>query len=173
MKVVCSYCRRSMGEKPPFDREEISHGMCKPCLEYYRAQWIGMKLDEYLDRFNAPVFAVDPDGRIIGANRLAAARIDKTRSEVFARLGGEVMECAYARLPEGCGATEHCATCTVRRSVQRTFETGRDIDGRRAYVTQRDGRLDLLVSTHLEDGFVRLVIESMSKAESDVDGERV
>lgn len=168
MKVVCSYCRQLLGERSPLDRDEISHGMCEPCLEYFRAQWKGMNLDDYLDRFDRPVLAVDPEGRIIGANRLAAIGIGKARSETFARLGGEVMECAFARLPEGCGRTEHCAACTVRMTVQGTFETGRDIVGRRAYVEQCDGRLDLLVSTHLEEGFVRLSIEAMSKADASV-----
>lgn len=169
MKIVCSYCGQTLGEQPPLDSDEISHGICNTCLAYFKAQWEGMNLDEYLDRFDAPVFAVDPTGRIIGANQLAAAGIGKERSEIFARLGGEVMECAFARLPEGCGKTEHCAACTVRMTVQETFETGRDIVNRRSYVNQDNGRLDLLISTHLEDGYVRLVIESMSIPESQID----
>jgi hypothetical protein len=33
-KVICSYCKKDMGEKEGFDREgAISHGICPECLE--------------------------------------------------------------------------------------------------------------------------------------------
>ena len=35
-----------------------------------------------------------------------------------------MFECAYARLPEGCGGTVHCSGCAIRRSVYETYETG-------------------------------------------------
>ncbi len=33
MKIRCSWCGKDMGEKEPLDSEEVSHGICEPCLE--------------------------------------------------------------------------------------------------------------------------------------------
>ena len=38
-------------------------------------------------------------------------------------LGGVALECAYARLPEGCGKTVHCVTCTIRNTVTSTIQS--------------------------------------------------
>ena len=32
MKRVCSFCRKSMGEKAPFKDKSVTHGICKECL---------------------------------------------------------------------------------------------------------------------------------------------
>lgn len=31
MKVECAWCGKSMGEKPPLENKEVSHGICKTC----------------------------------------------------------------------------------------------------------------------------------------------
>ena len=33
MKVICSWCKKDMGEKEPIGNNEISHGMCRDCRE--------------------------------------------------------------------------------------------------------------------------------------------
>ena len=44
VKVICSWCQRSLGEKPPVDDSSISHGMCLTCLlqmqEEVNAHWV-------------------------------------------------------------------------------------------------------------------------------------
>ena len=51
--------------------------------------------------------------------------IDKNLPDISDKKVGTVFECAYARFPEGCGRTTHCSGCTIRRSVNDTYETGR------------------------------------------------
>lgn len=33
MKIVCAWCKKDMGEKPPLDNTDIIHGMCKACCQ--------------------------------------------------------------------------------------------------------------------------------------------
>ncbi len=79
-------------------------------------------------------------------------------------LGGEFLECVHARMPERCGHTVHCGACTVRNAVEHTLATGEALEQRPAWIQQDARRLDLLISTSLEDGWVRLVIEEKQPA---------
>jgi hypothetical protein len=161
MLVICSYCRKQLGEKGDPADTSISHSMCQECHDYFEVQWFGMKLEDYLDRFEKPVVAVDPSSRIIAANALMKAALGKEHSQITGFLGGEVMECVYARLVEGCGKTSHCFACTVRRTVMATMETGKPNLRVPAFVMQDKHKLNLIISTYMDDGFVRLQIEHM------------
>ena len=33
MTVICSWCKKDLGEKEPMDDRRISHGMCPDCFE--------------------------------------------------------------------------------------------------------------------------------------------
>jgi len=57
-------------------------------------------------------------------NKKACEVLGKEPLEIMQHLGGNVFECAYARLPEGCGRTVHCSGCAIRRTVTKTYETG-------------------------------------------------
>ncbi|RJO65776.1 MAG: hypothetical protein C4523_15395 [Myxococcales bacterium] len=166
MRLVCSYCRKSLGEKEPKSNDKITHGMCVDCFAYYDRQWSGQKLSEYLDTFDVPVVAVNPDGRLIAANRRMAKLLGKTPREMFGLLGGEAMECQYARLPGGCGRTSHCYACTVRQTVMATMQSGEPGVRVPAYLNQEDQRLRLLISTYREGDCVRLVVEEISVADA-------
>ncbi len=48
-------------------------------------------------------------------------------AEIRDQLCGDVIECAHADLPGGCGKTEFCAACAIRNSVTQTLATGRDL----------------------------------------------
>lgn len=147
MRVICSYCRASLGEKPPLDRDEVSHGMCRECASYFERQWNGLSLGEYLDRFEFPVLVVNEELRVVAANGAMAAMIGREQREVFGLLGGEAAECVHARLPEGCGSTIHCSTCTLRMCVTWTAETGRSIHRVESYLERDRGRENFFVST--------------------------
>jgi ferredoxin len=83
-------------------------------------------------------------------------------------LGGEVMECVYARSPEGCGNEVHCETCTVRITVMETHATGRAKKGVHAKLARVDGEVDLVISTEKRGDVVLVLIESISPSgESD------
>jgi PAS domain-containing protein len=124
MRVICSYCRAELAPKEPLEDDAITHTMCPDCLDHFGRQAEGWSLGELLDQFDVPVLAVDCDGRAIAANQATAEMVGKSRRELFGMLGGDLMECAYARLPGGCGKTIHCKACAIRNTVQKTIETG-------------------------------------------------
>ncbi|HEY5975965.1 MAG TPA: PAS domain-containing protein [Geobacteraceae bacterium] len=83
-------------------------------------------LREFLDSISVPIVLVDADGVIRTANRHALAMFQKDAAEIEGGLGGDVFECIYAKLPEGCGHTVHCAGCAIRQSVMLTHLTGQN-----------------------------------------------
>ena len=159
MKVICSYCRRNCGEKEPLEDQRISHGMCNACYKRFTRQLNGVSLSEYLNEIDAPVLIVNRDGRNVAINRRAKARLGRTDSEVTGLLGGEVMECDFARLPEGCGKTVHCETCTIRRTVMHTLESGQELKHQPVTLRRNGREINMTISTQKIDDMVRIVIE--------------
>jgi PAS domain-containing protein len=159
MHVVCSYCRKDMGTKPPLADGGLTHGMCQACGEHFGALWGGMSWSQYLARFDYPVILVEGEGRFVGVNEAAGSMLGRPPQEVIGLLGGEAMECVYSRLPEGCGRTEHCSTCTIRNTVSRTHRTGEAMSRVPATLKRRDHALSLLISTASEGNLVRVVVE--------------
>ena len=162
MKVICSYCRKKMGEKEPFNDDRVSHCMCQECYGYYQEQINGLSLDKFLGRFEAPVLIVDKDGRIVAANKMAETMTGKSQREISGLLGGEVMECAYARLPEGCGQTVHCVACTIRRTVMAAMESGEPQMHIPVKLRQEDREIAMIISTEKIGSLVRIVIENVN-----------
>jgi hypothetical protein len=102
----------------------ITHGICEDCSSWLLQGRHGTDLGAFLDRLEAPVVVIDGERNVVAANSRAREmlRNDLPRLEGFK--GGDVFECAFARLPEGCGNTVHCAACAIKRTVMRTHETG-------------------------------------------------
>ncbi len=159
MNVICSYCRKDMGEKAPLENDQVSHGMCPECTEHFTRQWDGLSLAEYLDTFKFPVMVSDGNGRIVAANQPMAGMLGKDKRDVTGLLGGEAFECSYARLEGGCGQTEHCQTCTVRNTILSTYETGEPVYNQRCYVQHDSDKRYYLVSTVKLERSVQVTIE--------------
>ena len=166
MKVICSYCRKKIKDKEPLDNNLISHGMCENCVEHFTRQWDGQSLGEYLDRFEVPVLIVNESCRILAANQEMADMIGRGDREIYGLLGGEVFECVYSRLEEGCGNEVHCRTCTVRNTVMHTIETGETLHRVECYVERDNGKEACLVSTVKLDKSVQVVFEN-ARSEKD------
>lgn len=162
MEIICSYCRKALGTKPPLEDDSVTHGMCPGCQEHFRRQWSGLSLGEYLDAFDRPIVVVDAEGRVVAANQQLADLVGRSQRELSGLLGGEAMECQYSRLPGGCGRTVHCQTCTIRNAVSQTLETGEPLDRVPAWLDQQEGRVSLRISTLLVQGVVRVTIEQAS-----------
>jgi hypothetical protein len=160
MKVLCSYCRTSMGEKAPLDDPSTSHGVCPACFEHYAPQWDGQSTGEYLDRFEAPVVAVDMDVQVVAINRAMARRKGIDNRAAAGMLGGDLLECTHARLPGGCGRTVHCKACAIRGVVTETVRTAEPQHGVPASLDMGTEVVDLQLSTFLREGLVYLLIES-------------
>ena len=162
MKVICSYCRKKIGEKEPLDDDNVSHGMCEDCYEYYQEQIKGLSLDEFLNKFEAPVLIVDEEGRIVAANEMAETITGRGKSsrDLIGLLGGEVMECVYARLPEGCGRTEHCVACSIRNTVMASMESGEPQVRVPVKLQRKERETRMTISTTKIFSLVRIVIEN-------------
>ena len=124
MKVICSYCGKEIGENEPLNNGRISYSICKGCLELNSKQIKGMSFNEYLNMFDVPVFIVNEEVRILAANKMAETLLGKPKEKFVGLLGGEALECVYARLPGGCGNTVHCVTCAIRNTVTSTIQSG-------------------------------------------------
>ena len=166
MQVICSYCQNVMEEDAAHEDGDISHGMCEPCFEYFSAQWSGMNWDEYLSRFHQPVVLLNGDGRIVASNEGSNKILNNGDRGVVGLLGGEAMECVYARLPEGCGKTLHCAACTIRIVTEGVIRTGESVEDVPASLCQEEKEIQFLVSAYRLGSLAQVIIKN-----SDVSGD--
>ncbi len=128
MKRVCAWCNREIGNVEHADQADIriSHGICERCQDNMIFQE-GVSIQTYIDSIAVPVMVMTVyHGRAVveAVNKEAMAALHKQAKEMVRHLAGNVFECPYARLPEGCGGTIHCSACAIRRTVIKTFETG-------------------------------------------------
>ncbi len=124
MKIMCSYCRAEMGEKEPLGDASLTHSICPECFEYFSRQWVGFHLNDFLDTFDVPMVIFSPNTRVIAYNENYAKQFLKNEEKTIGLLGGEFMECAHARLPEGCGRAVCCRDCTIRATIMSTLRSG-------------------------------------------------
>jgi PAS domain-containing protein len=159
VKVICSYCRKKIGEKEPINDDSVSHGMCQECYDYYKEQVNGLPLDKFLDRFEVPLLVVDKNVRIVAANKMFENLTGRSHRDVFGLLGGEVMECVYARLPEGCGRTAHCLACSIRNTVMATMESEEPQMQVPVKLRRESKEIEMVISAEKIGSFVRIIIE--------------
>lgn len=163
MELRCAWCGDVIANAGD-TAAGLSHGMCRFCAGFFSENRPG-DLQSYIERLAIPVLLVDSDGRVQGGNQPAVNALGKRVPEMVGLLGGDVMECAYARLPEGCGNTEHCAACTVRRTVMHTHDTGEACERVVGYQELWDGeharRTRVEISTRRCCGVVLLKIDKL------------
>ena len=127
MRKICAWCGKEL--EPPAGAlasdARVSHGVCAECFGFLIRN-DRRSLSSFLDRLPVPVLLLNEQRSVILANERA-----RTVFPVAGAAGGtpvavgNMIECAHARLPQGCGGTVYCAACQVRRSVNLTFESGR------------------------------------------------
>jgi len=129
MNQTCIWCSQKTGkENDSLERERTSaHAVCGCCAEHFTLPPAG-PLQQHLDRVNVPVLVIELHaGKYLitrAVNRKACDWLGKEPRELIQHLSGNVIECAYARLTEGCGNTLFCAACAIKQSVVGTAETG-------------------------------------------------
>jgi len=166
MRIVCGWCGAELGtrESDVHPADAITHGVCPECAHHLFSQ-MGLPMREYLNGLAAPVAVVDETGRVVTANAMARELLHKELEEIEGLAGGDVFECAYARLPEGCGNTIHCSGCAIRRTVMATHETGqgRLHEPATLYAGPQEDitPVDLLISTEKAGDIVLLRVDSM------------
>ena len=114
-----------LGETPSdtFPDEAITHGICQPCCDRLLSE-SGHALRYFLESLNVPILLLEQEGRVLSANGLAQQLLGKALPAIESKLTGDVIECAHAKEPGGCGGTMHCTSCTIRRTVTDTYNSG-------------------------------------------------
>lgn len=165
MRLICSYCRRTIRADPRARITEVSHGMCEACARHFERLWAGMPVDEYLDDLSVPVLLLDGEARVVAMNGKLADLLGADRSTAIRGVTiGEAFACVHSRLPEGCGQTVHCRECAVRRSVEEVARTGKARERVPAYLDVEGGRIDLRLSARpAKAGVVQVKIEEVGE----------
>ncbi|MEW6108890.1 MAG: PAS domain-containing protein [Nitrospirota bacterium] len=169
MRKVCAWCQKELGpggsQLDAYDAP-ITHGICYDCLKKVMS-FLAEPVRDYLDRFPGPVFLVNSEARIITANREGFNVLGKKPEEVEGQLGGDALDCEYAGLPGGCGNTVHCKTCTIRKTINNTFQSGRSNIRVAAYPDLHhmtgENRVRFLISTEKVGDAVLLRIDEISE----------
>jgi len=166
MKSICAWCTREIGRIEGSERTDtvVSHGICPACVDNMKLQR-GVSFQQFIDSIPVPVFVVDDDVVVTAANTKAGELLGKDSRAMVGFRGGNVLECAHARRPEGCGRTVHCSGCAIRRTVNRTFETGEPQNRVPATLYRADpdhpSAIALRITTIKVDGSVILRVDRM------------
>lgn len=166
MKRVCAWCKEELGRVHSQEGSEnvITHSICGNCRDNILFQ-MGVELGVFLDSLKLPIVVVNGEGTIVTGNDQARKLLRKGLAEIEGYKGGEVFECSYARLPDGCGNTVHCSGCTIRRTVMETHGTGRSFLRIPATLNrntlQDSEKINLLISTERLADLVLLRIDEM------------
>ena len=128
LKRVCAWCGKDLAAREEYASEgHVTHGICSTCaLQMTRST--PRSAGEVLSLINEPVFLIDDNGVVKGANKAAAAMLNKELPDIEDELGGDVFECSYAKEEEGCGKSVHCLTCSIRNTVMDTLRSGQGFD---------------------------------------------
>ena len=166
MRSVCAWCKKDMNADE--SREGlVTHSICDACK--ISVIYKHIPLLDVLENLVQPVLVVDSEGVVDAANGAARDMLGKELENIKGRLGGQVMECAYAKLPMGCGKTEHCTGCAIRNTVMKTFSTGSPQKKVEAYqfidTPQGKKRMRFFISTEMVGEIVLLRIDEMKEAE--------
>jgi PAS domain-containing protein len=123
--VVCAWCHKLLEPGAGADDADVSHGICKACSRFFLEEAHAAKtLVMFLEDLPVPVLVIDGGGEVLAANRGARNLSGLSRQALPGLRSGDVIACANARLPEGCGRTENCLGCVVRQSVEDTYTSG-------------------------------------------------
>ena len=133
MKRVCAWCNKELEPNEKYAHEGgITHGICSLCALKI-SEFERRTVRQMLSYIQEPVFVVDPEGRVQAANKNALKLLGKKEEDIDGALGGDAFECAYSQEEGGCGQTIHCKTCTMRRSITYTLQTGETLENVEAY----------------------------------------
>jgi hypothetical protein len=146
---MCAWCDRHLGYKEGPDRQ-ITHGICPACYGRVFGSLISVPLADIVGRLPVPVLVMDSDAQVIAGNPLAAHALGKDPGVLASASVGDVVECANARKPGGCGRQLACTACELRHSVEDTFATGKSHARIGATLARADGRGSIEVQVTTE-----------------------
>jgi hypothetical protein len=157
------YCAAPLeGDEPV--TEGVSHGLCPECFPRF-VSGTGKPAQEFLDSLPFPVFVINDEQLLVGANCHAREMTSTEFDEDSPALGGEVFQCVHADKPGGCGRTTHCKSCTIRNCVNETATTGKAMRQVEAFMDLGDvieaTQVRFLVTTEKVGEAVLLTVEDV------------
>jgi PAS domain-containing protein len=166
MDIICSYCK-ALIRTVESNLSGVSHGICRNCHPKLVKE-LGQPLSEFVDELSTPILVMREGTRIIAANAAARRLSPEPLEELGGMLCGDVIGCQHSDKEGGCGRTVHCLSCTIRRSVAHTFETGEPCMEVSAFqdigLLSGDTKVCFWISTEKKGDFVLLWIERIEKA---------
>ena len=168
MKTVCFCCSKVISTDAfnPSSDHIITHGICDDCVT--KMLWPNNPLLlDFIDSLNAPVVVINSSGNVTCANKTARELLQKELPDIVGFQGGNVFECAFAKLPEGCGKTLHCDGCTIRNTVMDTMMSNKSHlnvpAGLSRGISEMYDDIQLLISTEKVNDVVMLRIDKISE----------
>ena len=127
MKIKCRSCNgeidnQNLGAIIDYLKDELCSN-CKLDLSCRE----GITLQEVIDKQIAPIIVLDQEGLVQTVNEKARELFNQTLYYFRGKTVGKVFECKYAQLPEGCGKTVHCSSCSIRLAISETFTSGKPV----------------------------------------------
>jgi hypothetical protein len=158
----CSRCETDLADTVPVIPKPVTPDLCPRCLDYFELREV-VDICQYIENLPAPILVVDGENAIRGANTEACKAVCRDLPHILRLRGGDVFECAHARLPGGCGRTVHCSGCTIRRAILDTLSTGTALSKVSVDVLQNTGgsdrKVNFQISTQRMANCVLLQIE--------------
>ena len=129
MKKICAWCNKELPFANYDKSATITHGICSDCAERVFKISHPHTILELINRIKSPIVVIKNDTTIALSNKQA----DRMLKAVPGDKTGDAIECSCAQLPGGCGKTIHCKACTIRRTIQKTRDTGKSYSDVKAY----------------------------------------
>jgi hypothetical protein len=133
MKIVCAWCRKTLQDELA-DDPRVSHGICQDCKDRILGA-SAKEISEFLRMLEIPVIVLDREDQVIDLNGPAEKILGASLAEVKGATPGLAISCQNAGLPGGCGLSEHCPGCQLRRNLEATHA---DAQPRFSQITQHD-----------------------------------
>jgi len=167
MARICVRCKRQLLPQEEYRTEKkVTQGLCTLCTVQL-TQDVPETIRELLNIISEPVLVLDNRGVVKTANKSGQRLLGKDLVDIEGYLGGDVLECAFAKLPEGCGRTDHCKTCAIRNIVMDTLANGRGYANVPAFLKIRtpngDRIMRFYVSTEKVDDRILLRIDDVTE----------
>ncbi len=133
MKIVCAWCKKTLQEELA-DDPRVSHGICRDCASRVLGA-SAKEISEFLRMLQIPVLVLDSENQVVDLNGAAEKILGAPLSELKGVTPGLAISCYNAGLPGGCGHSEHCPGCQLRRNLEATHADGQP---RFSQITEND-----------------------------------
>jgi len=136
MDILCEHCHKVVGSVVHHTDPNLGPTLCPECGDHFLAEYGGVSLGEYLDKFEEPMMVFNDDLRVVACNRKGRAEVHAPYARPFGLKNGHFLDCRNAVMGGVCGQTPDCPQCGIRNSVTQTLKTGESVENHPASLTR-------------------------------------